>query len=90
MRKEKEEPLWHIAQKRAEFRRTVYAYIVINIFFWLIWWFTTGSTGALKGYPWPFWIMAGWGIGLLFQYLYAYHGNANEPDESKNKDQPVK
>jgi 2TM domain len=27
------------------------------------------------GFPWPAWIMLGWGIGLVFNYAEAYRGD---------------
>lgn len=75
---EKDAVLWRIAQKRAAFRRSLYSYIVINCFFWAIWWFTYGRTHGLRGYPWPTWVMLAWGIGLAFQYFNAYQGTKQE------------
>ncbi len=72
MEQQKDEPLWRIARKRAEFRKSLYSYLVINTFFWLIWWFTAGRYSGLKGYPWPIWLMLGWGVALAFQYFNAY------------------
>ena len=83
MPNEKDTPLWRIAQKRASFRRNLYSYVVVNCFFWAIWWFTYGSTHGLKGYPWPVWIMLAWGIALAFQYFNAYHGNKEELAEKE-------
>lgn len=73
-----DERLWRIAQKRASFRKSLYSYLVINAFMWAIWWFTSGRFTGSHGYPWPVWIMLGWGIGLAFQYFNAYSGNKQD------------
>ncbi len=53
-----------LARKRLEAKRGlvahVVAYVVVNIFLVLVWWFTDRG-----GYFWPAWVLAGWGIGLV-------------------------
>ncbi len=70
--------LWKIALKRARFRKNAYSYLVLNLFFWAIWWFTIGREEGLTGWPWPVWVMLGWGVALAFQYHDAYHGDKEE------------
>ena len=79
----KDERLWKIARRRAEFRRSLYSYITVNIFLWLVWWFTTGSKTGLTGYPWPIWFMLGWGLGLAVQYYKAYHASYTDITNSE-------
>ena len=55
-----------LAKKRVDFRRHLMVYIVFNTSLWLIWWFTG------HGYIWPIWPLVGWGVGLLFHYLFEY------------------
>lgn len=74
----RDEQLWHIAQKRAKFRRRLFTYIVINAFLWGIWWFTVGRYDGFRGYPWPIWVMLGWGIALAFNYFDAYQGSKED------------
>jgi hypothetical protein len=74
----RDEQLWRIAQKRANFRRHLFTYLVINGFLWGIWWFTVGRHDGFRGYPWPIWVMLGWGIGLAFNYFDAYHGSKED------------
>jgi hypothetical protein len=61
--------LHELARKRVDFRRHLTVYVIINAMLWTIW-FVTG-----KGYPWPVWPMAGWGIGVIFQYLFEYRSS---------------
>ena len=66
MQTQSDTQLRQLAHKRVEFRSHLMVYAVINAVFWGIWWLTGG------GYPWPIWPMAGWGIGVLFHYLFDY------------------
>jgi hypothetical protein len=63
--------LWHLAQKRASFKKHFVTYLIINAFLWLLWYFTGAETYG-RGIPWPVWPTFGWGIGLLFHYMGAY------------------
>ena len=59
-----EEQLREAAVKRIKKRRDFYghvvAYVIVNAFLVLVWYFTSGS------YFWPMWVMIGWGVGLAF------------------------
>jgi len=61
-----EKQLRELAHKRVEFRTHLLVYLIVNGVLWFIWWFTASS------YPWPIWPMTGWGIGVLFHYLFEY------------------
>ena len=63
--------IWEVAKRRASFKSHLLVYIVINVFLWAIWYFTSGDYYN-RGIPWPAWTTAGWGIGLTFHYLGAY------------------
>ena len=72
------------AHKRVEFRRHLIVYCVVNAMLWLIW-FVTG-----QGYLWPIWPLAGWGIGLIFHYVFDYRSSRflseeEEFEKLKNK-----
>lgn len=84
---EKDKALWRIAKRRAGFKKHLSTYLIVNAFFWGIWFFTDGRTyGGLM--PWPAWASLGWGIGLAFNYASAYHNtdiNNTEKEYQKLK-----
>ena len=51
------------------FKYSLTAYLVINIFLMAVWLFTSRG----NGYFWPTWSIFGWGVSIVWQYLYAYH-----------------
>jgi hypothetical protein len=85
MEPDKDERLWRMATKRAAFRKSLYSYIIVVAFLWGIWWFTTAGAEGRRGYPWPVWVMLGWGIGIAFQYFSAYNGNKQDLAEEEYK-----
>lgn len=85
MEEQKDERLWKMAKKRADFQRSLASYFIINGFFWAIWWFTSDAEDRMDGVPWPAWAMVGWGIGLIFQYLNAYGGSKDDLIEKEYK-----
>lgn len=78
-----DDKLWRIAKKRAGFKKSLYSYLVVNAFLWAIWWFTTGRSNGFTHYPWPIWVMLGWGVGLGFQYFEAYNGSKADLTEQE-------
>ncbi len=89
---EKDKHLWKIAKKRVEFKRHLATYIIINAFFWALWYFTDLKEEDEKtGMPWPIFPMLGWGIGILFHFLGAfvfpnqYSSIEKEYEKLKNK-----
>jgi len=88
----KDPQLWRLAHKRASFKRHLATYVVMNIFFWVLWYFTKDDYGYQGSHmvPWPIWPMAGWGIGIVFHYLGAYvttGSNSVEKEYEKLKNQ---
>jgi hypothetical protein len=78
--------LWDIAKRRAAFKRHLTIYLVINAFFWSLWFITGGRTYGSDGIPWPVWPAIGWGIGLTFHYFGAYMNNEqNDIEKEYNK-----
>ena len=53
-------------QRKREFGANLAAYIVVNAFLVLIWWMSG------RGYFWPIWVMAGWGVGLVMHGYEVY------------------
>lgn len=78
MPNEKDDQLWRTARKRAAFKKNLFSYLIICAFLWGVWWFTTGKNTGFSGYPWPVWVMLGWGVGLAFQYFGAYNGTHDD------------
>ena len=78
----KDPELWELAKKRASFKSHLAVYIVMNIFFWLLWYFS-GQKDGNDRFPWPVWPMLGWGIGVVFHYLGAYVYPKNNSVESE-------
>lgn len=77
----KDERLWRIARKRVQFRKSLYSYIAVITFLWFIWWITTGRITGFTGYPWPVWVMLGWGISLVIQYFESRSGSKKDRTE---------
>src|SRR5688572_29988415 len=68
---DKDPELWLMAKRRVSFKYHLATYIIVNLFFWIIWYFSEKESSH-EGWPWPIWPMLGWGIGLFFHYLGAY------------------
>jgi hypothetical protein len=79
----KDENLWRIAKKRADFKKHLYTYIIINGFLWAIWYVTRGSQQEELSLvtAWPIWPTLGWGIGVAFNYVDAYHSSKEDSVE---------
>ena len=71
--------LRQLARKRIEFRSHLVVYLVMNSVLWTIWYFTGGH------YPWPIWPTAGWGIGLVFHFLFEYRPSRFLSEEEEFK-----
>jgi len=85
MRTSTDAQLRELAHKRVEFRRHLLTYFVTNAVLWIIW-LVTG-----QGYAWPIWPTAGWGIGVLFHYMFEYRfsGLLSEEEEYKKLKEEV-
>lgn len=75
---QKDENLWRMAKKRAEFKKHLYTYIIINAFLWALWYVTSGRYETSWVSAWPIWTTLGWGIGIAFNYMGAYHGSKED------------
>lgn len=79
----RDQMLWKIARKRASFKRSLYGYLIIVAFLWAVWYFTNGRVYGWGGFPWPLWVMIGWGLGLAFQYYDAYGPSGEDSVEKE-------
>lgn len=61
--------------KRSRFFADFASYLSVNGFMIAIWWFS----GA--GYFWPFWVLAGWGIGLFSDFVNTFFGQSEKDFE---------
>lgn len=79
----KDPQLWGIAKRRALFKRHLSVYLVMNVFFWALWFIMGRRTYGTDGVPWPVWPMLGWGIGLAFHFFGAYVANEHASIEKE-------
>lgn len=77
----KNEHLWRVAQMRARFKNGAISYLIVNIFLIGIWYFTSGP----RNFFWPMFPLIFWGIGLLFNYYYAYYDNGRLVEKEYEK-----
>ena len=74
-----EEEIYEVARKRvkakADFYKHLVIYVVVNVILVLIWAFAAG-----RGYPWFWWVIGGWGIGLLFNFfdVFVWQGRGDK------------
>ena len=66
-----------LARRRVGFRAHVVAFCITMSALWLVW-YVTG-----QGYMWPVWPTAGWGIGLIFHYLFDYRNSGFLSEEKE-------
>jgi hypothetical protein len=86
MESSKDQRLWRMAQKRANFKKTLFSFLVISAFLWAIWWITAGRHDfdfQNSHIPWPVWPMLGLAIALAFQYFSAYNGSRTDMAEEE-------
>ena len=68
--------LWQKAKARAKFQAHVVTYIVVNCGLWIVWALTERHhSGEI---PWPLWVTAFWGFGLVMRGIAAYGGLSRE------------
>lgn len=82
----KDPHIWRLAQKRVSFKKHLIVYIIVNLFFWVLWFIGQRQVGfSFGGYqlPWPVWTTFGWGIGLAFHYVDAYVNMGNSSIEKE-------
>ncbi len=67
-----DQQLWLVAKRRAKFKRSLSAYVLVISFLWIVWYLRMPELSRYERFPWPIWPMAGWGLGLGIQYVNAY------------------
>ena len=67
-----DQQLWLVAKRRAKFKRSLSAYVLVISFLWIVWYLRMPELSSYERFPWPIWPMLGWGLGLGIQYLNAY------------------
>lgn len=72
MEEQRDEKLWQLAKRRADFQNSLLGFFVTTVICWVIWYLTAGRLGINTETPWPLWVMLGLGIGLFFKFLKAY------------------
>ena len=71
MEEQRDEKLWQLAKRRADFQNSLLGFAVLIVICWVIWFFTGGHKN-IHGTPWPLWVMLGLGIGLVSKFIKAY------------------
>lgn len=81
-----EQQLHDLAFKRLKDRRDfqghLATYVVVNLFLWSLWLFTSGW----GSYPWPMWVSLGWGIGVALNWWGVVRRPITESDISREVD----
>lgn len=84
-----ETELWKMANRRVQFKYHALIYFIMNIFFWTLWYISLKNVPIpkpeLDTIPWPVWPMLGWGIGLAFNYFYAFKKTGKEVEKEFQK-----
>lgn len=85
-----DEELYKLAKQRVEEKKGFFynlvAYCVVNGALYLLWRFAAGG-----GYPWFWWVLGGWGIGLIFHFVNVFvlpgqHGEWEQREIRKEMD----
>lgn len=94
MDEQRDEKLWQIAKRRADFQDSLIGFVVISTICWAIWFFTGGRWAPItaRNTPWPLWVMFGLGIMLVIKFIKAYKTDKDtltekEYERLKNKNQ---
>ncbi|MEI7734465.1 MAG: 2TM domain-containing protein [Ferruginibacter sp.] len=94
MDEQRDEKLWQIAKRRADFQDSLIGFVVISTICWAIWFFTGGRWAPINSgnTPWPLWVMFGLGIMLVIKFIKAYKTDKDtltekEYERLKNKNQ---
>ena len=74
---EKDKLLWKEAKRRVGFRNHLMTYLAVNIFLWVMWYFTDlkhshDDDHHYSNVPWPTFCTLGWGFGLFWHGVGVY------------------
>ena len=58
-------------KRKREFKTAIAAYLVVNAFLWIIW-LLSDERGDANGVPWPLWVTAFWGLGMVLSAWNVY------------------
>lgn len=72
MDEQRDEKLWQLAKRRADFQNSLLSFVVLTAICWVIWYFTAYRRGHNTEMPWPLWVMLGVGIVLFLKFIKAY------------------
>ncbi len=76
--------IYRKAKKRVAFKTHLTIYILTNILLWLLWVFVSyGKDDFIL--PWAVLPTIGWGVAVIFHYLYAFKWNASLIDKEYEK-----
>ena len=70
--------LWQKAKARAKFQAHLVSYLSVNGMLWVIWALTASHHSHHSEIPWPLWVTAFWGFGLIARGVAAYGGFSYE------------
>lgn len=70
---EKRELALRRLRAKRDFWTHLFTYLTVNAMLVVIWLFTTG--GQFRGFFWPIFVIAGWGVGLVIHGYVAFRGN---------------
>jgi len=80
---EREQALGRLKAKQA-FYGNLASFVVINALLWIIWAITDGTNDG--SVPWPVWVTAAWGVGLVLHALTTF---ATRPISEADVDREV-
>lgn len=72
MEEQRDEKLWELAKRRAQFQDSLRSFLITIIILWGIWYITAGRHGQNLSLPWPIWPTFFMGVFLFSKYLSAF------------------
>ena len=73
-------------KRKQEFKAAIAAYVVVNAFLWIIW-AVSDDRGDANGVPWPLWVTAFWGLGMV---LSAWNVYGQKPISNTDVDEEMR